>query len=143
MSIWLVKPELLKSGLGEITQMVGDEYRKAEPGVKEFSAHVGMSASNSYVFFSDVLPRAIKKYGGIDAESLRKAALETDIPVGGTLMGFGVKFNPPESDMAGQNDRAAPVVVQYIDGKAHIVWPKSLQSIDPVLPMPKSSPYAK
>ena len=58
-------------------------------------------------------------------------------------MGFGVKFNPPESDMAGQNDRAAPVVVQYIDGKAHIVWPKSLQSIDPVLPLPKSSPYAK
>ena len=87
--------------------------------------------------------RAIKKYGGIDAESLRKAALETDIPVGGTLMGFGVKFNPPEDDMAGQNDRAAPVVVQYINGKAHIVWPQALQSIDPVLPLPKSSPYTK
>ncbi len=142
-SIWLVKPELLQPGLGKITQMVGEEYKKAEPDVKEFSAHVGMAASNAYVFFSEVLPRAIKKYGGIDAESLRKAALETDIPVGVTLMGFGVKFNPPEDDMAGQNDRAAPVVVQYIDGKAHIVWPQALQSIDPVLPLPKSSPYTK
>jgi branched-chain amino acid transport system substrate-binding protein len=142
-SIWLVKPELLAAGLGEITKMVGEEYKKAEPDVKEFSAHVGMAASNSYVFFSDVLPRAIKQHGGIGPEQLRAAALETDIPVGGTLMGYGVKFNPQEHVMAGQNDRAAPVVVQYIDGKAHIVWPKALASINPVLPLPKSSPYAK
>ena len=33
-------------------------------------------------------------------------------------------------------------VVQYIDGKAHVVWPKALQAIDPVLPLPASSPYA-
>jgi branched-chain amino acid transport system substrate-binding protein len=142
-SIWLVKPELLKAGLGDITKMVGDAYMKAQPDTKTLSAHVGMAASNSYVFFNDVLPRAIKKYGGIDADALRKAALETDIPVGGTLMGFGVKFNPPEAAMAGQNDRADPVVVQYIDGKAFIVWPKELASIDPVLPLPKDSPYAK
>ncbi len=142
-SIWLVSPEVLQSGLPDITQMVGEQYKKAEPDTKEFSAHVGMAASNSYVFFSDVLPRAIKKYGGIDADSLRQAALETDIPVGGTLMGFGVKFNPPEHEMAGQNDRASPVIVQYIDNKAHIVWPKALQSLDPVLPLPKDSPYAK
>lgn len=142
-SIWLVKPELLSEGLGDVTQMVGEKYKEAEPDTKEFSAHVGMAASNSYVFFSDVLPRAIKDHGGIDAEALRQASLETDIPTGGTLMGFGVKFNPPEHDMAGQNDRATPVVVQYIDGKANVVWPKELQSIDPVLPLPESSPYAK
>lgn len=141
-SIWLVKPELLKPGLGEITQMVGEKYKEAEPDVKSFSAHVGMAASNSYVFFTDVLPRAIKKYGGIDAEALRKAALDTDIPVGGTLMGFGVKFNPPEDEMAGQNDRADPVIVQYVGGKPSIVWPKELQSVEPVLPLPDSSPYA-
>ncbi|NIP22855.1 MAG: ABC transporter ATP-binding protein, partial [Phycisphaerae bacterium] len=39
-SIWLVKPELLKEGLGDITKMVGEEYKKAEPDTKEFSAHV-------------------------------------------------------------------------------------------------------
>jgi branched-chain amino acid transport system substrate-binding protein len=45
--------------------------------------------------------------------------------------------------MSGQNDRAAPVVVQYIDGDTKIVWPLPLQTVDPVLPLPKSSVYAK
>ena len=58
-------------------------------------------------------------------------------------MGYGVKFQPKGADMAGQNERAFPVVVQYIDGKAKIAWPTPLQTVDPVLPLPKSSPYAK
>jgi branched-chain amino acid transport system substrate-binding protein len=41
---------------------------------------------------TEVLPRAIKKYGGIDRRALRKAALEVDLPEGGTMLGFGVKF---------------------------------------------------
>lgn len=142
-SIWLLDPKTLKPGLGDVTKMVGEEYKKAEPDVKSFSAHVGMAASNTYVFFDDVLPRAIKKYGGIDAEALRKASLETDIPVGGTLMGYGVKFNPQDNVMAGQNDRSTPVVVQYIKGEVKIAWPKEIQTIDPVMPLPKSSPYRK
>jgi branched-chain amino acid transport system substrate-binding protein len=44
--------------------------------------------------------------------------------------------------MAGQNERAFPVIVQYIDDQANIVWPKNLQRREPVLPMPSSSPYA-
>ena len=142
-SIWLIDPKTLTSGLGKITEMVGKEYKLAQPDVKTFSAHVGMAASNVYTFFDDVLPRAIKKYGGISAEALRKASSDTDIPVGGTLMGYGVKFQPKGADMAGQNERAFPVVVQYIDGKAKIAWPTPLQTVDPVLPLPKSSPYAK
>ncbi len=143
-SIWLLSAKSLKPGLGEITAKVGKEYEKAKPNVKVKSAHVGMAASNAHVFFTDVLPRAIKKYGGIDAEALRKAALETDIPEGGTLLGFGVKFpKPGESDMMGQNTRASPVVMQYVKRKVYVAWPKALQTIDPVLPLPKSSPYAK
>ena len=76
-SIWLLSPKSLAPGLPAITKMVGEEYMKARPDTKVKSAHVGMAASNSYVFFTDVLPRAIKKYGGIDAESLRKASLDT------------------------------------------------------------------
>ena len=105
------------------------------------SAHVGMAASNTYVFMTEVLPRAIKKYGGIDADSLRKAALEVDLPEGGTMLGFGVHFLG-DGAMAGQNDRAFPVIVQYIDDKPYVVWPKSLQHREPVLPLPPSSPYA-
>ena len=47
------------------------------------------------------------------------------------------------SNMMGQNSMAAPVVMQYIDRKVSIAWPKNLQTADPVLPLPKSSPYAK
>jgi branched-chain amino acid transport system substrate-binding protein len=143
-SIWLLDPKTLAKGLPAVTEKVGMEYEKAKPDVTVKSSHVGMAASNSYVFFTDVLPRAIKKYGGIDAEALRKAALETDIPEGGTMLGFGVKFpQEGESDMMGQNVRASPVVMQYIDRKVHIAWPKALQTIDPVMPLPKDSPFAK
>src|SRR5438477_7954259 len=57
-------------------------YEKAKPGATIKSAHVGMAASNTYVFMTEVLPKAIKKYGGIDADALRKAALEVDLPQG-------------------------------------------------------------
>jgi branched-chain amino acid transport system substrate-binding protein len=142
-SIWLIDPKTLTPGLGKVTQMVGVEYKKARPKVKTFSAHVGMAASNVYTFFDDVLPRAIKKHGGISSEALRKAAAETNIPIGGTLMGYGVKFEPKSSDMAGQNNDAFPVVVQYTNGDAKIAWPTELQTTDPVLSLPKSSPYSK
>jgi branched-chain amino acid transport system substrate-binding protein len=101
-----------------------------------------MAASNTYVFMTEVLPRAIKKYGGVDADALRKAALEVNVPEGGTMLGFGVKFEPETSAMAGQNERAFPVIIQYVDDKPYVVWPKSLQLRDPVLPLPASSPYA-
>lgn len=142
-SIWLIDPATLTPGLGKVTEMVGVEYKKARPEVKTFSAHVGMAASNVYTFFDDVLPRAIKKHGGISSEALRKAAAETNIPIGGTLMGYGVKFEPKSSDMAGQNNDAFPVVVQYTNGDAKIAWPTELQTTDPVLSLPKSSPYSK
>ena len=140
-SIWLANEKALRPELLPLIKIVGDEYEKARPGTVVKSAHVGMSASNTYVFMSEVLPRAIKKYGGIDPDALRKASLEVDIPEGGTMLGFGVKFLG-DGAMAGQNERAFPVIVQYVDDKAHVVWPKSLQHRDPVLPLPSSSPYA-
>ena len=63
------------------------------------------ASTNTWIFLTDVLPRAIKKYGGIDPEALRKAALDTDIPIGGTIQGYGVKFYPP-GDADGRPERA-------------------------------------
>ena len=140
-SIWLANDKALRPELAPLIKMVGEEYEKARPGTLVRSAHVGMAASNTYVFMSEVLPRAIKKYGGVDADSLRKAALEVDIPEGGTMLGFGVRF-VGDGAMAGQNDRAFPIIVQYVDDKPYVVWPKSLQLREPVLPLPASSPYA-
>src|SRR3979490_306679 len=91
-SIWLTNAKTLDAKLPAEIKFVGDEFDKVKPGVAIRSAHVGMAASNTFLFLTDVLPRAIKKYGGIDSEALRQAALDTDIPEGGTMLGFGGKF---------------------------------------------------
>lgn len=141
-SIWLANQKTMDPKLPPVIKMVGEEFDRIRPGVAIRSAHVGIGASNTYVFMSDVLPRAIKKYGGVDPEALRKAALDTDIPEGGTMLGFGVKFYGEGTPMAGQNERSFPVVIQYIDDKSHVVWPKSQAQREAVLPLPKGTTYS-
>ncbi|MGB8436272.1 MAG: ABC transporter substrate-binding protein [Burkholderiales bacterium] len=138
----ILDPKTLKPGLGGLTEEMVKRY-KAETKAAEVPPHTSMGFNQSWIFFTDVLPRAIKKYGGIDPEALRKAALDTDIPVGGTIQGYGVKFYPPGTEMAGQNERSSPVVMQYTGGETRIVWPTAIKTADPVLPIPKSSAYAK
>ncbi|OFW99109.1 MAG: ABC transporter ATP-binding protein [Alphaproteobacteria bacterium RIFCSPHIGHO2_12_FULL_66_14] len=142
-SIWDTNQKALDQKLPPLIKMVGEEYDKAKPGTTIRSAHVGMAASNSYVFFTEVLPRAIKKYGGITPDALQKAALEVDLPEGGTMLGFGVKFAGEGSPIRGQNLRAAPVIVQYVDDKSYVVWPKSQAQREAVLPFPAGTVYAK
>ena len=141
-SIWETNQKSLDPKLLPLIKMVGEEYDKAKPGTTIRSAHVGMAASNTYLFFTEVMARAIKKHGGIDPDALRKAALEVDVPEGGTMLGFGAKFAGEGSPIAGQNLRAAPVVVQYVDDKAYVVWPKSQAQRDAVLPFPAGTVYS-
>jgi len=138
----LLDPKTLKPGLGALTKEMVKRY-KAESGAKVVPPHTSMGFNQSWIFFTDVLPRALKKYGGYDPEALRKAALETDIPVGGTIQGYGVKFFPPGNAMSGQNERSSPVVMQYQGGQQMIVWPTAIKTADPVLPIPKSSVYSR
>jgi ABC-type branched-subunit amino acid transport system substrate-binding protein len=140
-SIWLANQKTMDPKLPPVIKMVGEEFDKAKPGIAIRSAHVGMAASNTYVFLTEVLPRAIKKHGGVDPEALRKAALEIDLPEGGTMLGFGVKFHG-DGQMAGQNERSFPVVIQYIDDKSSVVWPKSQAQREAVLPLPAGSTYS-
>ncbi|MET0568033.1 MAG: ABC transporter substrate-binding protein [Hyphomicrobiaceae bacterium] len=124
-----------------IDEMV-KRYR-ADVNPKSIPAHVSIGFANTWAFVSDVLPRAIKKHGGIDAEALRQAALETDIPDGGTLQGYGVKFYPPGHEMAGQNERAYPVVMQFVGGETKVVWPKEVATSEPLMPLPQGHAYAQ
>ena len=55
--------------------------------------------------------------------------------------GLRGEFNLLGHKMAGQNNRAFPVVTQYVGGDVKIAWPRALQTADPVLPLP-TSPYA-
>lgn len=60
----------------------------------------------------------------------------------GRMLGFGVKFYGEGTPMAGQNERSFPVVIQYIDDKSSVVWPKSQAQRDAVLPLPKGTTYS-
>jgi branched-chain amino acid transport system substrate-binding protein len=137
----LLDPKTLKPGMGDLTKEMVKRYR-AETKADQIPPHASMGFNQSWIFFTDVLPRAIKKHGGKDPEALRKASLETDIPVGGTIQGYGVKFFPPGSEMSGQNERSSPVVMQYIKGETKIVWPTALRTADPMLPLPKGHSYS-
>src|ERR1044072_1747235 len=141
-SIWLANQKTMDPKLPAVIKMVGEEFDKVRPGVAIRSAHVGIAASNIYVFMNDVLPRAIKKHGGVDPEALRKASLEADLPEGGTMLGFGVKFFGEGQQMAGQNERSFPVVIQYVDDKSYVVWPKSQAQREAVLPLPKGTTFS-
>ncbi|MEK9776263.1 MAG: ABC transporter substrate-binding protein [Quisquiliibacterium sp.] len=138
----LLDAKTLAPGLGDLTKEMIKRY-KADVKAAEVPPHLSMGFNQSWIFFTDVLPRALKKYGGYSPEALRKAALETDIPVGGTVQGYGVKFFPPGHPMAGQNERSSPVVMQYNGNETFIVWPSAIKTKDPVLPLPKGHAYAK
>jgi len=138
----LLDAKSLKAGLGDVTAEMVKRY-KAETKANEVPPHVSMGFNQAWIFFTDVLPRAIKKHGGFGPEALRKAALETDIPPGGTIQGYGVKFNPPGHKMAGQNERSSPVVMMYVGGQTKVVWPAAIKTADPVMPLPKGHAYAR
>lgn len=138
----LLDPKTLAPGVGDLTAEMVRRY-KAETGANEVPTHVSSGFNQAWVFFNDVLPRAIKNHGGFDPEALRKASLETDIPAGGTIQGYGVKFMPPGTPLSGQSERSEPVVMQYLKGETKVVSPAAIKTADPVLPLPKGHPYAR
>ena len=138
----LIDPKSYKPGVGAMTQEMVRRYKK-EFGEGPIAPHVSMGFNNMWILLNDVLPRAIQKHGGFSADAIAKAARETDIPEGGTMQGYGVKFLPPEHTLGGQNERAFAAVYEVVDGQFKHVWPKSIQSVTPVVLLPKSSPWAQ
>jgi len=140
----LIDAKKLKPGVGELTQEMVKRYKQFEKDIpaQAIAPHVSMGFNNMWILLNDVLPRAIQKHGGFSPEALAKAARETDIPEGGTMQGYGVKFHPAGHPMAGQNERAFPAVFQIVEGKFEIVYPKTVQTANPILPLAASSPFA-
>lgn len=95
--------------------------------------------SNAMVLFENVLPRA----GSLDPDAVRKAAMATDIPEGGTSLGYGVKFYPPGHPQQGQNERSWAVLAQYQNQKLVTVWPAKVQTEKPWCPVPTWEERAK
>ena len=141
----LIDPKKLKPGLGDLTQEMLRRYKAFEPTIPpgQVAPHVSMGFNNMWVLLNDVLPRAIGKHGGFGPEALAKAARETDIPEGGTMQGYGVKFHPADHAMAGQNMRAIAAVYQVVDGELKHVYPPVIASLgSPPVVLPASSPWA-
>jgi len=137
----LLDAKTLAPGIGELTQEMIRQWQ-AVKGDGQLPPHVSMGWNNTWIFLHQVLPIAIKKYGGVDSESLRKAALDLDIAPGGTMQGYGVRFAPPGDPMAGQNIRSFPIVMQYVDFDTKVVFPTAIKTVDPVLPFPKGHTFA-
>ena len=73
----------------------------------------------------------------MDADAIRKAALQVNIPEGGTVIGYGVKFAPPGHPMAGQNLMASVGVMQWQNQEIYTVWPETFAAREPTLvPLP-------
>ena len=137
----LLDPKTLAPGLGELIKIMVERY-KAKTHADDVPPHVSMGFNQAWTLLNAVLPVAKAKYGGFDPEAIRKAALDVDIPAGGTIQGYGVKFFPPGTELSGQNERSTPVVMQYSGEHTAVVWPTSIETKAPVLPLPASSPYA-
>jgi branched-chain amino acid transport system substrate-binding protein len=137
----LLDPSKLAPGMGDLIKIMVDRY-KAKTGATDVPPHCSMGFNQTWILLSSVLPVAKEKYGGFDPEAVRKAALDVDIPPGGTIQGYGVKFFPPGTQMSGQNERSTPVVMQNAGEHISVVYPTLIRTQDPVLPLPKSSVYA-
>ncbi|HTC05496.1 MAG TPA: ABC transporter substrate-binding protein [Xanthobacteraceae bacterium] len=137
----LLNPASLAPGMGDLIKTMVERY-KAKTSANDVPPHCSMGFNQTWVLLNNVLPVAKDKYGGFDAEAVRKAALDVDIAPGGTIQGYGVKFYRPGTELSGQNERSTPVVMQNAGEHISVVWPNNIKTQEPVLPLPASSVYA-
>ena len=102
-----------------------------------------MGFNNMWILLNDILPRAIQKHGGFDPDALAKAARETDIPEGGTMQGYGVKFYPAGPSLSPART-SAPSRPSSRSSRAssRSSTPGRSRPRPPILPLPASSPLA-
>lgn len=81
------------------------------------SAHSAMGFNAMWVVLSEVLPTA----GGTDPDKVRAAMLKLDKPIGSTIVGWGVKFNPE----TGNNTRAFPMIDQWQQKEIRTIYPEA------------------
>ena len=90
----LLDASKLAPGIGDLTKTMVERY-KQKTNATDVPPHCSMGFNQTWILLNNVLPVAKDKYGGFDPEAIRKAALDVDIPAGGTIQGYGVKFFKP------------------------------------------------
>jgi branched-chain amino acid transport system substrate-binding protein len=122
--------------IDEFLNRYNEKYKDPSP-----PSHATFGVGHTWMLL-EAIQLAVKKYGTPTADNIRKAALDLDIPEGGTPSGYGAKFAPPDDKFAGKNLRAYPVVMQWLNKKVEIVWPNTLKTTDARFPAPPNWPLA-
>lgn len=98
---------------------------------EEMSAPALSGFSNAFALFVHVLPRA----RSMSPSDVAKAALTTKLPVGTLANGGGLDLSPPGAPDAGDNQRAAGVVWEWVaPGQRAVVWPPGFAT-HPLVPL--------
>lgn len=107
-----------KGGLTPEAATLFDRFHAEHPARFEGrapSAHTGMGFNAMWTVLKDILPAA----GELDTAKIREAALALDKPIGSTIVGWGVKFDPQTQN----NTRAFPTFDQWQGKRIHTVAP--------------------
>jgi branched-chain amino acid transport system substrate-binding protein len=104
-------------------------------------SHATMGFGHAWMLLK-TLDYTVEKYGEPTPDNIRRAALEMEIAEGASPSGYGMKFAPQDHGYAGQSIVSYPVVMQWVDEKVQIVWPRAMMSMEPELPMPSDSPLS-
>ena len=111
-----------RNDLEEFTRRYRAKYNSI-PAVQE---------SLGFVVGLSLLRDVVANAADITAPALREAALRADVPLGGYINGWGMKF-----DEKGQNQRAFGSVVQWQDQRMVPVYPQASKLRDPIMvPLP-------
>jgi branched-chain amino acid transport system substrate-binding protein len=109
-----INPEALTPEAAALHKQLHEEYPKMFDGRKP-SAHAGMGFNAMYTLLTEILPAA----GGMDTEKIRQAALALDKPVGSSIVGWGLKFDPKTQN----NTRAFPTIDQWQNRQITAIGP--------------------
>jgi branched-chain amino acid transport system substrate-binding protein len=109
-----LNPDVLSAEAGkwqsEVDRRYEQKYGEPPPGAAQ------LSIAGMYI-----LKLVLEKAGSLDPDKIRQAALSLDIPVGGALMGWGVKF---QENGQNANEIVQHYMNQWQNGKLVTVWPE-------------------
>jgi len=120
-------------GMEEFVGLYKEKFKKE----RLFTCHSATGYTGMLILW-DVLERTENLN---DAESIRQAVLETDIPMNKIGCGWGAKFATPGDPMMGTNLRVGCIGTQWQDGELWTVWPAAFPGREAILPM--ESPFFK
>lgn len=123
-----INPKALQPETAELFKTFHDEFPKMFDGRKP-SAHAGMGFNAMYTILTDILPKA----GSMDTEKIRQAALALDKPIGSSIVGWGLKFDPKTQN----NTRAFPTYDQWQAKQIRSIGPEPFGVAEKVtMPLP-------